>query len=151
MTCLHPAHLFRPWSRCWINKQEYRLLRVLHLLPHLSGGGTEQQFGYLAPELVHRGHRVDVGYLSNGPSRPELTGVTRHHLVSLNNYDPYLLWQLVRLMRRVKPDIVATWILQMENFLVEWRQGSMDGLGYFVSRVRLRPIRRLGRIVCEFG
>jgi len=89
-------------------------LRILHLLSKLSGGGAEQQFGYLAPEFVRRGHRVDVGYLSNGPTRPELPCVRLHHLVSLNNYDPYLLWQLMRLIRRVKPDIVATWILQMD-------------------------------------
>ena len=89
-------------------------MRILHLLPHLSGGGAERQFSYLATELAHMGHKVNVGYLSNGPSRPELTGVTMHQLASINNYDPYLIWQLVRLIQRVKPDIVHTWILLMD-------------------------------------
>ena len=60
------------------------------------------------------GHRVDVAYLNNGPDRLELSGVTMHQLVARNNYDPYLLWQLVRLIRRLKPDVVHTWILQMD-------------------------------------
>lgn len=60
------------------------------------------------------GHKVDVAYLSYGPTMPELCGVTMHHLVARNNYDPYLLWQLVRLIRRIKPDIIHTWILQMD-------------------------------------
>jgi len=88
-------------------------LRILHLLPNLSGGGAERQFGYLAPELVRMGHRVDVAYLENGPTKPALRYVTLHKLVAINNYDPYLLWQLVRLTRRIKPDIIHTWILQM--------------------------------------
>jgi glycosyltransferase involved in cell wall biosynthesis len=63
---------------------------------------------------VRMGHRVDVAYLTNGPAKPRLGGVTLHQLVARNNYDPYLFWQLVRLTRRVKPDILHTWILQMD-------------------------------------
>jgi glycosyltransferase involved in cell wall biosynthesis len=89
-------------------------LRILNLLPHLSGGGAERQFGYLAPELVRMGHRVDAAYLSSGPAKPELNGVMMHPLRAANNYDPYLFWQLVRLIRGVRPDIIHTWILQMD-------------------------------------
>lgn len=89
-------------------------MRILHLLPQLSGGGAERQFSYLAPELVRKGHRVDVAYLSSGPVKPELNGVILHPLVAHSNYDPYLLWQLIKLIRQVKPDILHTWILQMD-------------------------------------
>jgi glycosyltransferase involved in cell wall biosynthesis len=89
-------------------------LRILHLLSHLSGGGAERQFSYLAPELVRMGHEVHVAYLSDGPARPELSSVTKHQLVARSNYDPYLLWQLIRLTRHIKPDIIHTWILQMD-------------------------------------
>lgn len=88
-------------------------MRILHLLPHLSGGGAERQFSYLAPELVRRGHEVHVAYSTNGPNRPDLPGVVLHQLASRSHYDPYLLWQLVRLIRRIQPDIAHTWILQM--------------------------------------
>jgi len=89
-------------------------VRILNLISHLSKGGAERQFSYLAPELVRMGHKVDVAYLREGPARLELSGVTMHQLVAINNYDPYLLWQLVRLIRRIKPDIIHTWILQMD-------------------------------------
>jgi glycosyltransferase involved in cell wall biosynthesis len=89
-------------------------MRILHLIPCLSGGGAESQLSYLAPELAQKGHDVNIAYTKEGPHKPELPGVVLHQLKALSNYDPYLLWQLVRLTRRIKPDIVHTWILQMD-------------------------------------
>lgn len=89
-------------------------MRILHLIPSLSGGGAERQLSYLAPELVRIGHEVHVAYSMDGPHRPELPGVVLHQLNSRSNYDPYLLWQLARLIRRIRPDIIHTWILQMD-------------------------------------
>ena len=93
----------------------YRLsMRILHLLPNLSGGGAERQFSYLAPELARMGHDVHVAYSKDGIHKPELPGVVLHRLKARSNYDPYVLWQLVWLIRRIKPDIIHTWILQMD-------------------------------------
>ena len=89
-------------------------MRILHLLPNLSGGGAERQFSYLAPELARMGHDVHVAYSKDGIHKPELPGVVRHRLKARSNYDPYVLWQLVRLIRHIKPDIIHTWILQMD-------------------------------------
>ncbi len=89
-------------------------MRILHLIPHLSCGGAERQLSYLAPELVHMGHDVHVAYSKEGPQKPELPGVVLHRLKLRTNYDPYLLWQLILLIRRIKPDIIHTWILQMD-------------------------------------
>jgi len=89
-------------------------MRILHILPHLSKGGAERQFSYLASNLVRMGHDVDVAYCVGGPDRPVLLGIVPHQLKLRSNYDPYLLWQLIRLIRRVKPDIIHTWILQMD-------------------------------------
>jgi len=89
-------------------------MRILHIIPNLSGGGAERQFSYLAPELVRMGHDVHVAYSTEGPDNPELPGVELHQLKSRSNYDPYLLCQLLQLIRRCKPDIVHTWILQTD-------------------------------------
>lgn len=89
-------------------------MRILHLIPNLSGGGAERQLSYLAPELACMGHDVHVAYSKEGPQKPELHGVVLHELKARSNYDPYLLWQLVRIIRRIKPDIIHTWILQMD-------------------------------------
>lgn len=89
-------------------------MKILHLIPALSGGGAERQLSYLAPELARMGHEVHVAYSTEGPYRPELPGVVLHQLKSRSNYDPYLFWQIVRLTRRIKPDIIHTWILQVD-------------------------------------
>lgn len=89
-------------------------MRILHLIPNLSGGGAERQLSYLAPELARMGHDVHVAYSKDGPDKPELPGVVHHRLELRSNYDPYLFCQLVRITRRIKPDIIHTWILQMD-------------------------------------
>jgi glycosyltransferase involved in cell wall biosynthesis len=89
-------------------------IRILNCIPALSIGGAEQQLSYLAPELVRMGHDVHIAYSKEGYCMPELSGVVLHHLKSRSNYDPYLFWQLLRLIRKLKPDIIHTWILQMD-------------------------------------
>jgi glycosyltransferase involved in cell wall biosynthesis len=87
---------------------------ILHFIPSLSGGGAERQLSYLAPELARMGHNVHIAYSGEGPDRPELPDVILHQLTSRSNYDPFLLWQLVRLIHRIRPDIIHTWIVQMD-------------------------------------
>ena len=89
-------------------------IRILHLISNLSGGGAERQLSYLAPELARIGHDVHLGYTKNCPNNPELPDVTLHYFKTRSNYDPNLLWQLIRLIRSIKPDIIHTWILQMD-------------------------------------
>jgi len=89
-------------------------MRILNLIPSLSGGGAEKQLSYLAPELARRKHDIHIAYTKDGPNKPELPGVTLHHIKSVSNYDPFLFWQIFRLIRKIKPDIVQTWIVQMD-------------------------------------
>lgn len=134
-------------------------MRILHILPHLSKGGAERQFGYLAPELARMGHDVHVAYSVEGPQRPTIPGVMLHKLKSRSSYDPYLLWQLIFIIRRIKPDIIHTWIMQMDVLGgiaaritgVPWilREPS-SGLGYHLTwknRLRIRVGSWAGAIV----
>lgn len=84
-------------------------MRVFHIINSLSAGGAERQFSYLASELARMGHDVHVAYCHEGPDKPALPGVILHRLKSSSNYDPYLLWQLIQLVRYVRPDIIQTW------------------------------------------
>jgi len=88
-------------------------MRILHLLPHLSGGGAERQFCYLSKEQIKIGHEVHVGHLKTAANNPNTHGITLHSFTSISNYDPFLLLQIICLIRRIKPDIIQTWILQM--------------------------------------
>lgn len=91
-------------------------MRVLNLISSLSIGGAERQLSYLASELARRGHEIHVGYLHEGPNliRLESSGVLLHRLVSSSNYDPRILLQIAALVREIRPDLIQTWILQMD-------------------------------------
>jgi glycosyltransferase involved in cell wall biosynthesis len=91
-------------------------VRVLHCVPSLAGGGAERQLTYLAKELAQLGWDVHVAYVHGGPNmrRLEQTGATLHQLTAWGNYDPQILWRLWRTIRKVEPDIVQCWLLQME-------------------------------------
>ncbi len=89
-------------------------MRILHLIPNLSGGGAEQQLSYLASKLAQMGHCVHIAFLREGPYPQPLLNVTLHRLRARNNYDPYIFFQAVRLIKQIKPDIIQTWILQMD-------------------------------------
>ena len=85
-------------------------------MPSLAGGGAERQLTYLAKELVERGWDVHVAYVHSGPNmrRLEHTGASLHRLTAFGNYDPQILWRLWRTIRKIEPDIVQCWLLQME-------------------------------------
>ena len=90
--------------------------RVLHCIPGMGGGGAERQLAYLSRQLECRGWDVHIALHSEGPNfeRLQHSGATIHRLHASGNHDPAILWQLVRLMGRVKPDLVQVWMLQME-------------------------------------
>lgn len=91
-------------------------LRVLHCIPSLVGGGAERQLSYLAPELARRGVDVYVAYLHGGPNlvRLQAGGVTLNRLSVNSNYHPKILLWLVRLIKELRPDVVHTWLTQMD-------------------------------------
>jgi len=92
------------------------VLRILHCVPSLGGGGAERQLTYLVKELVQIGCDVHVAYVHDGPNMDRLraTGATLHRLPALSNYDPQILVRLVTTIRKVNPDIVQCWLAQME-------------------------------------
>jgi glycosyltransferase involved in cell wall biosynthesis len=91
-------------------------MRILNLISSLSGGGAERQLCYLARGLACLGHAIHVAYLYEGPGdiSEELQGLHLHRIKAANNYDPHILWQVLRLIQEIKPDILQTWILQMD-------------------------------------
>ena len=91
-------------------------MRILQCISSMSGGGAERQLAYLAGELKKIGWEVHVALLSGGPNLERLRsgGAVIHTLGARNNYDPAIFGQLLRLMRRVRPDVVETWMTQMD-------------------------------------
>ena len=91
-------------------------MRILHLIPSLSGGGAERQLSYLAPAMARMGHDVHLAYLYDGPQPPayQQEQLTLHRLAAYNNHDPGIFLRILRLLRAIRPDILQTWLLQMD-------------------------------------
>jgi glycosyltransferase involved in cell wall biosynthesis len=93
-------------------------MRLLHCIPNFTHGGAERQLSYLAAEMAGAGHQMHLALLAGGPNLARLRGrgIALHHLHYRNNYDLSILWQLIRLIREVQPEIVQTWNIQMDIF-----------------------------------
>jgi len=91
---------------------------IMFCVPNMAGGGAERQLVYISGELVRRGHQVHVALVAEGPNYEALvnTGCVIHKIPALSNYDPLIILHLFRLIRSVAPDLVQTWILQMDVF-----------------------------------
>ena len=90
--------------------------RVLHLITNLEQGGAERQMAYLAGGLAELGWEVHVGHLDGGPLGEVLrrSDAVLHLVPALGPYDPRTPPRLRRLIDRVRPDLVQTWIPMMD-------------------------------------
>lgn len=91
-------------------------MTVLHLIPSLVGGGAERQLASLAPAMTRLGIRVHVGCLHGGVNSAPLVeaGLPIHRVPASGNHDPLVLVRLCNLIRKIRPDLVQTWLTQMD-------------------------------------
>jgi glycosyltransferase involved in cell wall biosynthesis len=91
-------------------------VRILQCISSMDGGGAERQLAYLAGALRALEWDVHVALLAGGPNleRLRVSGAEIHRLRARHNYDPTILGQLIRVVRRVQPDVVETWMTQMD-------------------------------------
>lgn len=104
-------------------------MRVLHLIPSLGGGGAERQLALLAPAIAQLGCTVGVAFHTGGPNL-NLLKTGRAELLPLpkrSNHHPMRVWDLISLVQSWKPDVIHTWLTQM------------DILGGLVARIARKP------------
>jgi glycosyltransferase involved in cell wall biosynthesis len=89
-------------------------MRILHMIPTLTGGGAERQLEYLAAELARRGHDVRVAYMHDGSGPWRGAPAEAVKLAPLRPWDPRLVTRTVSLLREWRPDVLHTWIVQMD-------------------------------------
>ena len=91
-------------------------MKILYCIPSLEHGGAERQLSYLAAALAACGHVVLVASSRGGPNlaRMEAAGVRWHRLGGAGNRDPVIFYRLLRLMRRLRPDVVQTILTPMD-------------------------------------
>ncbi len=91
-------------------------MKILNLIPTLGSGGAERQLSIIAPALACAGVEMHVGYCRGGPNLTSLEqgNVALHLLPSYGTHDPILLWRIIQLVRHLQPDVIQTWLLQMD-------------------------------------
>lgn len=90
--------------------------KILHLIPTLEGGGAERQLSLLASKQSMSGWSVHVGIRRVGVHEEALrvAGVTVHLLGDFRGLNPILFLSISSLIRDLKPDVVQTWLPQMD-------------------------------------
>ncbi len=91
-------------------------MKIFYCIVNMGGGGAERQLCYLAGELVRQGHDVHVAVGGGGVNleRLKASNATVYELTSRSSYDWRIVKQLIKLIRKIKPDLVHTWLLQMD-------------------------------------
>ena len=94
------------------------MLRILHAIPSFVGGGAERQLSLLAPELCRLGVETHIAYLHSGPNLTSHleSSVTLHRIACSGNHDPRIMLGLLQVVRTIKPDLLQTWLTQMDIF-----------------------------------
>jgi glycosyltransferase involved in cell wall biosynthesis len=105
------------------------MMTILHLIPTLEGGGAERQLCMLAVEQARRGLNVHVAVRRGGlyMQAMRVGGVHIHELGNARSINPRLFFAIRRTIGEVEPDIVQTWLPQMD---------ILGGLGALQSRTR---------------
>src|SRR5205085_4875526 len=81
-------------------------MRLLHLLPTLTGGGAERQLAYLTRELQRRGHELLIAYINEGWAPWVAEGLPVHKLSSQLG--------ILGLLRSWRPDVLTTWYVESD-------------------------------------
>jgi len=122
--------------------------RVLHLIPTLQGGGAEHQLAILAEHLPKLGWDMDIAYIHPGIhlERIARSSASLHRLQVRGNYDPLLMVRIVALLRRLRPDLVQTWLPQMD--VVGGTAARVMRVPWIISQRSTRPLE--GRQIIRF-
>lgn len=91
-------------------------MRILHCIWSMNAGGAERQLVQLTQAMSCRGAKIHVAVANDGflDAAVRASGATLHRLGKFGDYDPSLALRIAHLIRRVKPNVVNTWLVKMD-------------------------------------
>ena len=128
-------------------------MRILFVIPALTGGGAERQLELLAKGLATMNHSVRVLHFQSEAPKRFAGDLTYRKLILASNYSPKLLTILYDEIRHWQPDIVQTWISQVDVAIgllrvgrkFNWVIRESSDKGQRKPSLKLRLRRLLGR------
>ena len=139
------------------------MMRILHCIPSMGGGGAERQLCYLAKQMPLKGIDFHVVYFQDGPNvqRLNFSRAKIHQLSCLSNYDPMIIYKIVKTIRKINPHIIQTWIPQIDilagissiltktPFIVSERANSLAYGNRWKDRLRIAVGRKADAIIAN--
>lgn len=139
-------------------------VRILHLIASLGMGGAERQVSLLLPLMQDADTWLSLCYHTDGPNSAVLkaANVPLHRLPPRANHDPRLLTDVRGIVARVKPDIIQTWLPQMDvlgglvahwmgipHVLSERSSSAMYASGGWKNRLRVAIGKRAQAVIAN--
>ncbi len=138
-------------------------MKILHCIPSMGGGGAERQLCYMVEQMSKENIDVHVLYFQDGENtkRLNISGATIHHMSCFNNYDPSIILKIVRIIRKIDPHLVQTWIPQIDilagiasiltrkPFILSERASSLAYGNSWKNRLRINIGKRASAIVAN--
>ncbi|MDR1494268.1 MAG: glycosyltransferase [Planctomycetaceae bacterium] len=95
------------------------MLKILQIIPTLDQSGAEKQMTLLAAGLPREEFDVHVAVLTRtGPLAVQLdaAGIPYTLVNKSLKVDPFAYWRLKRLIRKIRPDVVHTWLFAGNSY-----------------------------------
>lgn len=128
----------------------------------MHGGGAERQLRDLAPALADRGHDVHVAVVFPGVHLSGLTAkCTVHEIRPAGTRDPRIVTRLFGCMRRLKPNVVQTWLTYVDiaagasatmcriPWVLSERSAALSYPPTFINRLRVHVGRRASLVIAN--
>lgn len=97
-----------------VMKNNKNTIKVMHIIPTLLKGGAERQLTYLAIEQINKGYDVNIVVRKKGFFYKELKDKVSVHVIGDYKFiDFRLLFKLLKLIKLYEPNIIQTWLPQM--------------------------------------
>ena len=108
---------------------------ILHLIPHLSGGGMERRMAIIAKYSSLK-LPVYIAFLSEGLNKKDidLQSIKKYKIDSKSNYDYRILIKLIILIIKIRPKVIQTWSIQMDIL------GGILCIIFRINHIMMEPI-----------
>ncbi len=138
-------------------------MRILHCIPSMGGGGAERQLCYISEQMSLLDHEIHIAYFQEGVNtkRLNIPKDRIHRLSCINNYDPMIIYKIVKIIREIKPHIVQTWMPQLDilagiasiltstPFILSERNSALSYSNNWKNRLRVGIGKRANAIIAN--